>query len=981
MKQKSFLTTFYKHLCCLLVTVTFGVSFCTQSQEKEAKAVNSNSSNYIVNNYDHLSGLPSSEANSVLAAKDGFIWIGSYGGLTRYDGKEFKCYTKNEFNVTGIRYLCENSDGVLYIGTNNDGLYKYENGKFDEIYTNDNNHVPSIRTLVCDLNNNIYVGTYEGLFVLKNNKVHKINNTNITGTVYGLSVGSDNVVWGCDGSGSAFGVLDEQQVYYASPSDLGIPDNRIYSTGAKDNIVYLGTNASELLLLEFTLLDSYSNPSVTKLSTDSLSSINKLKFDKDNNLWMATSTGCGYFDSSFLLNQSKETTSITSANDLDFDFQNNLWIASATIGVTQIINSSFYHLNGIEKITNKPVNCVQYYNGNFYIGTDEGLIITDENFKEVTIPELTSISNLKIKHINIDSLNRLWLSTYSDHSLIYIDNDFNIHSVPNLSSSSQSIRSTLILENGEIMVASDDGLFIVTADGQSYVSVSEFSSQVILSLCQMNDGTVLIGTNGGGLFSIKEGVIKPILTINNKTLGIILRLYSEGDIVWVADSSNLYLYKNSELIKIDISIISFSSILDIFVHNDKLYLLENDGIYQMNKQNALDNNISEYIQYGSNQGMIGDILANTFSLVKNGLLYICTNKGLSYINLSLINNNKTIPGIHINKISYEIEGKKYSFTNFKSNLVIPSNAIKIKIEISCLNYSLENRAVYYQLKGFENSVNTIIEKGTKEIDYSSLKGGNYEFILFTKDVDNKIVNKISLKFEKELFWYEKTINIVLLSIAGLIVIAGLIFGAAIYRIKKAEKEKLKYKEITNQALLTIAHTIDAKDQYTNGHSIRVAEYSVQIAKRLGFNNEQLEQVHYIALLHDIGKIGVPDAILNKPGKLTDEEYGQIKQHTTIGGKILRDFTVLDHIADGAIGHHERFDGKGYPNGKVGEDNPLIARIISVADTYDAMSSTRPYRTGMSPEFCIEQLEQGKGTQFDPKLAQIMIDIIKENKNK
>ena len=148
---------------------------------------------------------------------------------------------------------------------------------------------------------------------------------------------------------------------------------------------------------------------------------------------------------------------------------------------------------------------------------------------------------------------------------------------------------------------------------------------------------------------------------------------------------------------------------------------------------------------------------------------------------------------------------------------------------------------------------------------------------------------------------------------------------------------------------------------------------------MGYSGEELDRIYYIALLHDCGKMGVPDNILNKPDKLTDEEFEEIKSHTERGGEILRRFKSLENAGAGALYHHERYDGKGYPEGKAGEDIPLIARMICVADSFDAMNSNRVYRKKLSPETIREEIEKNKGKQFDPKIADIFLKILKEGK--
>lgn len=161
--------------------------------------------------------------------------------------------------------------------------------------------------------------------------------------------------------------------------------------------------------------------------------------------------------------------------------------------------------------------------------------------------------------------------------------------------------------------------------------------------------------------------------------------------------------------------------------------------------------------------------------------------------------------------------------------------------------------------------------------------------------------------------------------------------------------------------------------------MRVADYAVLIAKELGFSDSELENLHKIGLLHDIGKIGVPDSILNKPSRLTEEEYIIMKTHVNIGAEILKDFTLVPHVVDGAKYHHERYDGKGYPNGLKGEEIPLNARIIGIADAFDAMTANRVYRTAQNMDYVIEELHRCKGTQFDPCLVEIMLELIENGK--
>lgn len=193
-------------------------------------------------------------------------------------------------------------------------------------------------------------------------------------------------------------------------------------------------------------------------------------------------------------------------------------------------------------------------------------------------------------------------------------------------------------------------------------------------------------------------------------------------------------------------------------------------------------------------------------------------------------------------------------------------------------------------------------------------------------------------------------------------------------LANAEKERLFVSSIK-----ALANAIEARDTYTRGHSERVTKYSVKIAEKMGIDGEEIEKIRYAAVLHDIGKIKIKEEILNKPGKLTDEEFNILKQHPTHGAKMLKPVEEFNEILPYLYHHHERYDGKGYPQGLTGGGIPLASRIMAVADTFDAMTSNRPYRKAMPVSKAIIELEKNAGTQFDPEIVNLFLDILKNEK--
>jgi putative nucleotidyltransferase with HDIG domain len=252
------------------------------------------------------------------------------------------------------------------------------------------------------------------------------------------------------------------------------------------------------------------------------------------------------------------------------------------------------------------------------------------------------------------------------------------------------------------------------------------------------------------------------------------------------------------------------------------------------------------------------------------------------------------------------------------------------------------------------------------------------FIFYTKDeaIDLSSLS-ITYKLKEEyLTGLTGTIFIACFSFWVVLLIGYIVISIIINQYEKQLQTKEK---IITEAFEVFSNFVDAKDPYTHGHSDRVADYSEKIAKKLGMSDKECENIYWIAKLHDIGKCYVPDNILNKPSKLTDDEFKQIKEHTIKGSEMVKDFSSIPGITEGALYHHERYDGKGYPTGKKGEEIPYIARIICVADSYDAMNSDRVYRKKLSKDKIIDELNKGKGSQFDPNIVDAFVELLKDGK--
>jgi len=255
------------------------------------------------------------------------------------------------------------------------------------------------------------------------------------------------------------------------------------------------------------------------------------------------------------------------------------------------------------------------------------------------------------------------------------------------------------------------------------------------------------------------------------------------------------------------------------------------------------------------------------------------------------------------------------------------------------------------------------------------KGGNVPVVFFTSGIDAESELRGLAMGAKDFIRKPFMPDVMLNRINNILQLDELNKGLE----KKVEEKTRQIEQLSFEIIATIASMIEAKDSYTKGHSMRVAEYSSLLAAALGWSEEEVQNLRYIALLHDIGKVGIPDSVLNKPGKLTDNEFAIIKSHTTIGGDILKDIETIAYVDSGAKFHHEKYDGTGYPSGIAGEEIPAVARIISIADAYDAMNSKRVYRDVLPVEVIRAELVHGKGTQFDPVYLEVFLKLLDAGK--
>lgn len=955
-----------------------------------AKADHRYLTNRVLTLFSTDKGLPSSDANDVLQTRDGYLWVASYGGLLRYDGWNFYNYShqKEGIPTSSIRVLFEDSLGRLWAGSNNMGAFVYEKNAFTSVPAEDPALFQSIRSFAEDAAGTLYVGTTNGLATVgpAGTLVGVSMDAMEKRQIRNLSVDDNGAVWGVMDPGVVFCYYKGKVVYKFAPGQLSPHTSTAVLAG--NGKVFIGTDKNTLVILDFSdstyAADSFQ---MRTISTGDIQNHNRIFRTEEGELWLCGDVGYGWFDAEMELHTLDTTEEqvrfVVSGTE---DYEGNIWLASIRGGLYRVASGKFYTTYAKAGLKGLSVNAITRAKDLLYVSSDSGLAIVDKNWNPVYNALTTYLANERIRSGIADSKGELWFSTYSPKGLVrYTPATGAIRSISEKDGLlSNKVRTTLELRNGDIAVASSGGLNIVR-DGlvvAQYCQQDGFINPTILCLLELADGTLLAGSDGQGIYAIRDGKVSVIGKENGLSIGTVLRMRedSKAEGLWIAAGDRLFFMdKNRQVRAINAFRQGAGSIFDIQVGDDTVRLLKSDGVRQVSREDLLLDQKIDVMEYGSRSGLHADLVANSWNMREGGDLFLCTSDGISILPQTPGVQKKIPPKTVINTVLMSSgDAADAVQIDHPGNVVLAKHTRRVTIVFAGLTFGLVPSTMEYMLEGFDKTPTRVQAGAANAVSYTNLPGGHYSFWLRAINADGvESAGKTVLHIEKELRFYESPWFWVALGALALLLAGLLIYVVVRVKTRNMQRRQQEYKDITDQALRTIAQTIDAKDSYTNGHSLRVAEYAGEIARRLGMNAEEQEKIYYIGLLHDIGKVGIPDAILNKPAPLTEAESVIMRRHTTIGAEILKNFKALPDIGLGALCHHEYYRGHGYPNGTEGELIPKIGRIICVADAYDAMATKRAYQPRKDRDYIISELEKNSGTQFDPEIARVMIDMLRE----
>lgn len=940
---------------------------------------------YVQTIYNEKNGLPGGMANDIAQTKDGVLWVGTYGGLYRYNGNDFRWMNQLE-SVKTVNCLYADEEGRLWIGTNDNGLSICTDEKIFDVM-NRKNGLPSnsVRCITENAEGYYYVGTTDGLAIMTLSGELKVCNI-IPDIVYANSICADR-------EGNVAVVTDEGGLYLLCGTEV-IAKQTLKREGESYNCcvfdgtgkLYAGTSGNTVDVYR---VSEGQLKKVSSIECGDLGEINTLNFREEGGMIICADNGAGYVGPDGVFCPIDTNNFNSSIDHILFDYQGNLWFTSSRLGLLRLCPSVFTEIYGEEGAYENVVNTIIEWQDCLYIGTDSGLDIGNKSRStQITDALQQEFNGVRIRCLMVDSKKSLWVCT-SGKGIFEISEDGEIKNYNSKNGTlGDKFRSAIETKRGEIAVAGDYGITFIengkivntigTADG--------LSNPMVLSLCENEEGNLLAGTDGNGIAIIKEGkVIETLKQEEGLSSEVILRIVPDSDNggLFIVTGNGLCYTSDGKHIRTLDNFPYYNNYDIVEGNHGELFVLSSAGIYVVDKAELLEGAEVKYELLDSRKGLRINLTPNSWNYIdEEDNLYLSGNIGVASINLNQYDIATNFYRILLTGI--EVDGETYPVE--KGEVVsVPKGAVRVELAPEVLNYSINDPDISVYLEGFDKEPQMTPQSEFTSVAYTNLSSGDYIFHVAV--LDNRTGNVIaentySFTKEKEIYdnwWFKLYMG----TEAAIIIsyLTWLLVGTQIQKTLRIQKMELEWAKnqlkMGNETILTIAQTVDAKDERTSRHSIRVADYSVMIAKKLGYGDEACESLHKMAMLHDIGKIGIPDCVLNKTTRLTEEEYEIMKSHVTKGAEILKNFTMIEHVAEGALYHHERYDGKGYAHGLKGEEIPLNARIIGVADSFDAMTANRIYRKKLDFAYVLEELKKGSGTQFDPKLVEIMLELIEE----
>ena len=725
--------------------------------------------------YDNTNGMPVSEANDIAQTSDGFIWIGSYGGLVRYDGNTFERLDSTQ-GIDSIACLLVDSSDRLWVGTNDNGIALMENGEFRFWGLNDGLQSLKITDIAEDAAGNIYIGTTTGIVMmtpemeiipLKDKRIAKAYIEN-------MSADEDGLIYGITHDEGMFMLRDGNLVNYYENSELNVGTIiSVFPDPDTPGWIYYGTEDQGI----FHVNPKDSFDTAEHISIDPLLSVNSMKKIGDK-IWVCTRSGIGAIDK----NGFHRLDYLPLNNSVDHvmgDYEGNLWFTSTRQGIMKLVPNRFSDVFARYNIPQTVVNTTCMYDGKLFVGTDtEGLIVIGDDGPLDSLP-LNSVrmasggafsaaesadlikllKGVRIRSVIRDRSGNLWISTWRSYGLLrYKDGELTVFDTSE-GLLSDRIRAVFETRDGSILVALTGGLNTIKGDRvtQSFSQKDGIVNSESLCACEAPNGDMLLGSNGDGIYVIHKDkkTVSNINRMNGFTSDVIMRIKydAENEVFWIVTGNSLaYMTKDYQVRTI--KNFPYPDNLDIVKNRDGyLWILSSDGIYVCSPEELMSGKASEPVHYGMKNGLPCITTNNAYSCLTNkGTLYIAGRTGVAAVNID----DPIEDGHDLKQIVpfVDADGKRI-YPDKKGVFHIPGITHKLTVYGFVCSNSLVDPVVSYYLKGFDRRATTVKRSDFDPVIYTNLSGGSYSFVMELQDMMGSGSKISTVRIIKERAFYEQ----------------------------------------------------------------------------------------------------------------------------------------------------------------------------------------------------------------------------------